>query len=59
MRSVISDRVLLHQWVGLLKVQDFMTACQQGTTTKFMEQLRWEGSPDLTLVGEELLQAEP
>jgi hypothetical protein len=27
--------------------------------SKFLEQLRWEDSPDLALVGEELLQTEP
>jgi hypothetical protein len=40
-------------------VQDFRAAWQQGTAAKFMEQLRWEGSPDFALAGEELLQAEP
>ena len=59
MRAVLGDRVLLHQWVGLLKVQDFRAAWQRGMASKFLEQLRWEGSPDLALAGEELLQAEP
>jgi hypothetical protein len=55
---VLGDRVLQHPWEGLLKVQAFRAAWQQGTATKFMEQLREEGSPDLALAGEELLQAE-
>jgi hypothetical protein len=58
MRTVLGDRVLQHPWEGLLKVQVFRVTCQQGTTTKFMEQLREEGSPDLSLAGEELLQTE-
>jgi hypothetical protein len=59
MRTVLGDRVLQHPWEGLLKVLAFRAAWQQGTAAKFMEQLRKEGSPDLALAGEELLQAEP
>jgi hypothetical protein len=58
-RAVLGDRVLQHPWAGLLKVQAFREAWQQGTATKFMGQLREEGFPDLALAGEELLQAEP
>jgi hypothetical protein len=47
-----------HPWEGLLKVQSFRSVWQQGTDSKFMEQLREEGSPDWSLVGEELLQAQ-
>jgi hypothetical protein len=56
---VLGDRVLQHPWAGLLKVQEFRAACQQGTAAKFMGQLREEGFPDLALAGEGLLQAEP
>jgi len=59
MRAVIGNRVLHHQWVGLLKVQEFRSAWQQGATARFMMELRNEGFPDLALAGEELLQAEP
>ena len=59
MRSVLGDRILQHPWAGLLKVQAFRAAWQKGTAAKFMEHLRGEGFPDLTLAGEELLQAEP
>ena len=56
---MLGDRVFQHQWAGLTKVQDFRSAWQQGTAAKFMEKLREEGSPDLSLSGEELLQADP
>ena len=59
MRTVLGDRILQHPWAGLLKVQAFRAAWQKGTAAKFMEQLRGEGFPDLSLVGEELLQTEP
>jgi hypothetical protein len=59
MRAVLGDRALQHPCEGLLQVQAFRVAWQQGTATRFMEQLRAEGSPDLALAGEELLQTEP
>ncbi len=59
MRVVIDNRVLHHQWMGLLKVQEFRSGCQQGETTRFMMEIRTEGFPDLSLGGEELLQTEP
>jgi hypothetical protein len=59
MRAVLGDRTLQHPREGTLRVQEFRTAWQQGRAVEFMEKLREEGSPDLALSGEELLQAEP
>ncbi len=59
MRTVLGDRTLQHPWEDTLRVQEFRTAWQQGRSVEFMEKLREEGSPDLSLAGEELLQAEP
>ena len=47
---MIGDRVLQHEWVVLLKVQDLRSVWELGTVTKFKEHLMEEGSPDLTLV---------
>jgi hypothetical protein len=54
-RDTRSDRgwTLQDPWEGLLKVQEFRSVWEKGTTMKFLEQLREEVSPDLTLVGEE------
>ena len=56
MRVVIGNRVLNHQWMGLLKVQEFRAVWEKGKTAKFMMDLRNEGFPDLASADEELLQ---
>ena len=56
---MLGDKSLQHPWEGALKVQEFRVAWQQGRVAKFMERLREEGSPDLAMSGEELLQADP
>ena len=47
MRSVLGDRVLQHPWPGLLKVQTFRAAWQQGTAAKFYGTGQRRGLPGL------------